>query len=173
MIRPSPRDVAQARDVIRADKNARKADRSMPFAARPFPGKAAAPKVDDGSDYMAWLHYDIPCIGCLVFGQHALVFNNPIEAAHQKLQVADRGWHRRLGRRGSHWTCAPLCAGHHRIGPLCCDPAQAKFWGILGLELEQVVDFVEELNSAFRDDRPGAGVVHRYATLAAAQRVFA
>lgn len=131
------------------------------------------PVDDGGSAYMAWLHVDIPCLACLVVGKGSRQrYAGRIEAAHQKLQVADRGWHRRAGRRGPHWTCVPLCAGHHRIGPLCCDPAQTKFWSIIGLAVEQVVDFAEELNEAFRKDASGAAVVRRYASIAAAQRVL-
>jgi hypothetical protein len=131
------------------------------------------PVVDDGSAYMSWLHHDIPCIACLKLGRLHLVADgqvapNRIEAAHQKLQLADRGFHKRAGRRGPHWTCVPLCAGHHREGPLCCDPAQAKFWAIVGFEPETLADFIEALNAAFRDGMPGAGVVQRFAAMARA-----
>lgn len=126
---------------------------------------------DDGSAYIAWLHHDIPCIACLVLGLRPLDADgrpHRIEAAHQKLQLAGRGYHKRAGRRGSHWTCVPLCAGHHRIGPICCDPAQAKFWALLNVGPEHLADFIEALNAAFRADAPGTDVVRRFAQIARA-----
>jgi hypothetical protein len=118
------------------------------------------PADDGGAAYMAWLHHDIPCIACLILGRSA---HPKIEAAHQKLQMADRGWNRTAGRRGPHRTCVALCAGHHRLGKPCCDPAQTKFWALLGFTVERVIDFVEALNAAFDSDLPGAPVVREFA----------
>lgn len=121
--------------------------------------------VDDrGAAYMAWLHRDIPCIACLILGRSA---HPQIEAAHQKLQRSDRGWNRTAGRRGPHRTCVPLCAGHHRIGRPCCDPAQTKFWAILGFTVDRVIDFAEALNAAFDEGLPGAPIVREFARRAA------
>lgn len=116
-------------------------------------------------DYLGWLHHDLPCIACLVLGKPAAT-DNPIEAAHQKLQVPEKGLHRKLGVRPDDWQSLPLCAVHHRIGPLCCDPAQAKFWAIVGLEPSQVADLCRELYAAFQQDAPGAPVVREFAELA-------
>ena len=136
--------------------------------ARKTAGKTVArpakPPIDDGTDYMAWLHRDIPCIACLILGPTG----TRIEAAHQKLQLAERGFTRALGRRGSHFTCVPLCAAHHRTGSPCCDPAQAKFWAILGFTPEGLADFIEALIAAYREDAPGADVVRQYSTRRAA-----
>lgn len=160
-MRPTPKAVADARSVLRAERDARKADRGtrvIQASAKPAP-------TDDGSDYMAWLHSDISCVACLVLGRHPTAASVK-EAAHQKLQLHDRGFHRRAGRRGPHWTCVCLCAGHHRIGPICCDPAQSKFWGLVGFEPEQVADFIEAMNAAYRDGEPGEAVVRRFAAMA-------
>lgn len=156
-----PAKEAEKRERKAAQK-VRKANAPAKFEKRPKPME------DSGAAYMAWLHDDLPCIACVVLGKHTLpALSNPIEAAHQKMQVADRGWHRRAGRRGPHWTCVPLCAGHHRIGPLCCDPAQTKFWSVVGFEPEQVIDLAEALNAAFREGRSGGVVILLHAVLAA------
>lgn len=115
--------------------------------------------------YMAWLHDGLSCIGCLVLGRAPLACN-PIEAAHQKLQLADRGLHRKLGVRSDDRLCVPLCAYHHRLGPLCCDPAQGKFWSILGLTTEAVADFCLGLHAAYSEGRPGEPVVQAFAHMA-------
>jgi hypothetical protein len=156
----------EASDIIRRRRSTDRKKADGPKLA----GRPKQPVEDDGSDYMAWLHHDIPCIVCVKLGRTSRprYTGGDIEAAHQKLQLADRGFHRRAGRRGPHWTCVPLCAGHHRIGPLRCDPAQAKFWAIVGFEPETLADFIEALNAAFRDGMPGAGVVQRFAAMARA-----
>lgn len=121
------------------------------------------------AEYMAWLHVDIPCIACIRFGRPAFV-PNPIEAAHQKLTVAERGLQKTLGVRPSDKWCAPICAFHHRIGPPCCDPAQTKFWALVGLEPADVADLCAELFTAFTEGRPGASVIHQFARIAAQAR---
>lgn len=163
------------KDAQRAERKVREAERKA-FNKRAFPGGAEKPKrekVDDGSSYMAWLHDGLSCIGCLVMGETLPRSLNGIEAAHQKLQLANRGFHKRAGRRGPHWTCVPLCRLHHRDGPLCCDPAQSKFWSILGLAPEELADFIEALNAAYRGGAPGNPIIHRFAHLAARNRVRA
>lgn len=161
--RPSPKQLAQARALIRADKQARK-------AARPVRVKQGETKVrrDRDEDYLGWLHEGLPCIGCLVVGPSSSA--SVIEAAHQKINAPSRGVFKRLGVRPSDWLCLPLCAGHHRLDPTCCDPAQAKFWAILGLTPDQLADFIQALNGAFRAGLAGAPVVHRFGDLAARGR---
>ena len=121
---------------------------------------------NDGSDFMAWLHDGLPCIACIRLGTPRR--DTYIEAAHQKLNRADRGWHKRAGRRGPHRQCLPLCAFHHRTGSPCCDPAQEKFWAIVGYSVDQVIDLNEALNAAFDEGRPGAPVIRNFA-----RKVFA
>lgn len=127
--------------------------------------RRAKPKHGRESDvgFLAWLHDGLPCIACLRFG----ATGSPIEAAHQKIQAADKGLHRKLGVRPDDWLCVPLCASHHRLGPLCCDPAQGKFWALVGLTANDVADFCAELHAAFKASGPGAPIVHRFAALAA------
>lgn len=161
--RPSPKQLAQARALIRADKQARK-------AARPVRVKQGETKVrrDRDEDYLGWLHEGLPCIGCLVVGPSSSA--SVIEAAHQKINAPSRGVFKRLGVRPSDWLCLPLCAGHHRLDPTCCDPAQAKFWREIGLEPEQVGDFCAALYRAFESESDGATVVRDFASLAAGNR---
>lgn len=128
------------------------------------PKLSSAPKrepADDGAAFMAWLHHDLSCIACLRLGRAPR--DTGIEAAHQKLNRADRGWHKRAGRRGPHRQTVPLCAYHHRTGTPCCDPAQAKFWAILGFSVDDAIDFNEALNAAFDEGRPGEPVVREFA----------
>lgn len=157
----------------REQRKSREADR-VKFEKRPFPGaeKPTRPKVDDGSGYMGWLHDGLHCIACLVLHE-AQPRCSVMEAAHQKLQLADRGFHKRAGRRGPHWTCVPLCRLHHRDGPLRCDPAQSKFWSIIGLEPERLADFIEALNAAYRGGSPGNPIIHSFAELALRNRARA
>lgn len=112
--------------------------------------------------FLSWLHEGLPCIACLRFG----VTGSPIEAAHQKIQSAEKGLNRKYGVRPDDWQCVPLCAEHHRTGPLRCDPAQAKFWAIVGLEPSDVADFCGELFAAYQAGESGSAVVRRFATLA-------
>lgn len=119
--------------------------------------------------FLIWLHEDLPCIACCLLGET----NTPIEAAHQKIQAASRGVHKRLGVRPSDMWCVPLCRSHHREGPLCCDPAQTKFWLIVGLEPEQVADFCMDLYRAYEQERDGSVIVRDFASLAAGQRAAA
>lgn len=124
--------------------------------------RRAKPKRQRDAGFLAWLHEDLPCIACLRFG----ATGSPIESAHQKIQAAEKGLHRKLGVRPDDWLCVPLCASHHRLGPLCCDPAQGKFWALVGLGANDVADFCAELHAAFKAGEPGAPVVHRFAAIA-------
>lgn len=113
-------------------------------------------------EYLAWLHDGIPCIACIRFG----ATGSPIEAAHQKLNAPDRGVFKKLGVRPDDVFTLPLCAAHHRLGPLCCDPAQGKFWAIVGLAADQVADLCFALHSAFKAGDAGAPIIHQFARLA-------
>lgn len=117
---------------------------------------------DRDHDYLAWLHDGLDCIACLRFGATGA----PIEAAHQKIQAPDRGLNRKLGVRPDDWQTVPLCQSHHTGGPICCDPAQGKFWALVGLAPAAVADFCSELYAAFKAGLPGNPIVHRFAALA-------
>lgn len=116
--------------------------------------------------FLGWLHEGLSCIACLRFGRTG----SPIEAAHQKIQSPEKGLNRKLGVRPNDWQCVPLCATHHRLGPLCCDPAQAKFWAIVGLSAEDVADFCAELYAAFNAGVSGEPIVRAYAARASQAR---
>ncbi|UPT53166.1 hypothetical protein [Synechococcus phage Ssp-JY42] len=116
--------------------------------------------------YLAWLHDGLQCIACIRFG----ATGSPIEAAHQKIQAADKGLHRKAGVRPDDWQTLPLCATHHRLGPLCCDPAQGKFWAIVGLVADDVANLCAGLYAAFKAGEPGQPVITRFAALASQAR---
>lgn len=170
---PSPAEIAKARAVLRDDRKAKKADKRITFSARPFPKREKATHGRERDvGFLAWLHHDLPCIGCLILGQ-AHPQHASIEAAHQKIQAASRGVHKRLGVRPSDMWCVPLCEWHHRTGPICCDPAQTKFWNVVGLSPEEVADFCMALYRAYEQEGDGAQVVREFASLAAGNRVAA
>jgi hypothetical protein len=152
---------------MKPHRDAQRQERRADQRKREKAGGRTRRERDDG--YLAWLHEGLPCIACLVLGA-PIPIANPIEAAHQKIQAADRGVHRRLGVRPSDIWCVPLCVSHHREGPICCDPAQRKFWAVVGLEPEDVVDFCRDLHGAYLAERDGEAVVRDYASLAAGQR---
>jgi hypothetical protein len=176
MTRPSAREVAQARQTLRQDRKAKAQDKRSTFSARPFPKREkAAHGRERDAGYLTWLHEGLPCIACNVLGTLRLVVGgkispNPIEAAHQKLNVASRGVQKRLGVRPSDLWCVPLCRGHHREGPVCCDAAQTKFWALIGLTPEDVADFCLALYRAYGQEADGSVVVREFASIAAGQR---
>ena len=117
--------------------------------------------------YLAWLHVDTDCIACLIEGRPAFGGGSAevIEAAHQKLAIASRGWREGgLGPRIHDARCAPLCAWHHRLAPNSCDTGgQRKFWDRLGLG-DGVADFCADLKAAFDQGRPAMPVIVQWAT---------
>lgn len=161
--RPSPKQLAEAHALIRADKKARKANRPKVKHGR------VRVRRERDQGYLGWLHEGLPCIACLVLGEPP-AGSAPIEAAHQKVNAPSRGIFKRMGVRPSDWLCCPLCVSHHREGPLRCDPAQTKFWCEVGLEPEQVADFCAELYRAYERDGDGTAVVREFAAIAAGQR---
>lgn len=112
--------------------------------------------------FMAWLHVDTDCIACLIEGRAAKP--GPIEAAHQKLAIAAKGWREGgLGPRVHDNRCVPLCAWHHRLAPNSCDTGgQRKFWDRLGLR-DAVADFASALHAAFRSGAPAMPVIQHFA----------
>lgn len=112
--------------------------------------------------FMAWLHVDTDCIACLIEGRPAQP--GPIEAAHQKLAIASKGWREGgLGPRVHDHRCAPLCAWHHRLAPNSCDTGgQRKFWDRLGLG-DRVADFCRDLHTAYTTEEPAMPIIRAYA----------
>lgn len=114
------------------------------------------------AEFISWLHEDLPCIGCLIEGPGPVGYAN-IEAAHQKMSIAVKGWGKAgLGPRTHDSRCVALCAWHHRVARNSCDTGgQAKFWSRLGLG-DDVADFCSDLFAAFKADEPGRPVVMAY-----------
>lgn len=116
--------------------------------------------------FLSWLHVETDCIACLIEGRPAFGGGGAemIEAAHQKLAVASRGWREGgLGPRIHDARCVPLCAWHHRLAPNSCDTGgQRKFWDRLGLG-DRIADFCADLFAAFKADKPAIEVIRLYA----------
>lgn len=123
--------------------------------------------------FLSWLHHDLPCIGCLVEGPGPVGFAT-IEAAHQKVAIAAKGWAKGgLGPRVHDLgrTC-PLCAWHHTVAANACDNGQRQFWDRLGLG-DDVADFCAALADAFTNHQPGRAVVVAFADAAKTRRLEA
>ena len=115
--------------------------------------------------FLAWLHVDVDCIACLIEGRphnpHGLP--NTIEAAHQNLAIAAKGWRERgLGKRIHDARCVPLCTLHHTGLPNACDNGQRKFWDRLGLG-DGIADLCRDLHAAFTTDEPAMPIIRAYA----------
>lgn len=148
------------RDEKKALGKSRKQDKRATARARaeaPAPGQRDPRQLDEA--FVAWLHDGIPCIAGLIEGGCA----GPIEAAHQKLAIAGKGWAGTgLGPRAHDARCAPLCARHHRLAPNSCDTGgQRKFWDRLGLG-DGVADLCRALHAAFLAGQPGGPVVRGF-----------
>ncbi|WP_292038645.1 MULTISPECIES: hypothetical protein [unclassified Brevundimonas] len=116
--------------------------------------------------YLAWLHEGTDCIACLIEGRPAFGGGGAevIEAAHQKLAIASKGWREGgLGPRVHDRRCVPPCAWHHRLAPNSCDTGgQRKFWDRLGLR-DGIADFCADLNAAFDQGQPAMPVIRKWA----------
>ena len=141
-----PDDVRKAKTVLRQHRRETK-------AARPKPEKGRV----RNSAYLNWLHRDLECVACVIEQYPTWPERYPIEAAHQK-NLDGKG--ATLGRRVDDRFSCSLCAWHHRLGPLRCDPAQRKFWSAIGVSAK---DFCAALFEAFENKKPGADVVRRFA----------
>lgn len=159
------REVIQQADAIkRAERKASKAAR--PKRERPAPGPNPKDPRERDVAYLRWLHEGLSCIACLiehpgfVWSPSALY---PVEAAHQKLAIASRGWREGgLGPRVHDRRCVPLCSWHHTQAPNACDKGQRHFWDRLGL-FDKVADLCRDLYAAFLAGGDGEPVIHRYA----------
>lgn len=154
----------EERQIIDAGQKIKARERRVAKAARPKKVVPTAkgqrePRQLDGA-YIAWLHVDLPCIGCLIEGpvwSEIVGRPYPIEAAHQK-HTDLKG--PALGKRPSDSATVPLCAWHHRLAPDACDPAQRKFWDRLQVD---VGAFCKALYATFKGHAPGAPVIQKFA----------
>lgn len=119
------------------------------------------PRQEDAA-YLAWLHDGTDCIACMIEGRKA--DRGAIEASHQKLAIASKGWREGgLGPRVHDRRCVPLCTWHHRLAPNSCDTGgQRKFWDRLGLR-DGIADFCADLNAAFDQGLPAMPVIRKWA----------
>ncbi|HEY9219581.1 MAG TPA: hypothetical protein VIO94_16150 [Phenylobacterium sp.] len=165
MERPTPKQLAEARELIRLDKKARKAERPARSAwnrTKPKFGKEADPL------FAVWQHEEgLPCICCLVEGppsaSQLLGEPNPIEVAHQRVS----GW--KVGVKEHDRNSVPLCRWHHQNAPNACDKGQKKFWARVGL-FDLIADFCRDLHHAFTSGGDGHRVIAKYVRIALTNR---
>lgn len=165
MFRPSPKQVADAKELLRQDREARKADRGTRTS-----WKRTKPKGGHEGDkrYMAWQHEEhLGCIACMVEGppsaSRLMGEPNPIEVAHQHISA----W--KYGIKDHDRNSAPLCRWHHTVAPNACDKAQKKFWARLGLA-DLIADFCRDLHHAFTSGNSGHDVIAKYVRIALTNR---
>ena len=157
---------AERNKALRAERK----ERRKQLAESAAPNKRDPRQLDAG--FMSWLHVDLPCIACLIEGPGAVEYAN-IEAAHQKVAIAAKGWSKGgLGPRvhDGGRTC-PLCAWHHTIAANACDKGQRQFWDRLGLG-DDIADFCRDLYTAYRAHDDGATVVRSWAAAGLSGRVL-
>jgi len=155
MIRPSPKALADAREIIRQDKRARKAERparTIQARIKPKGGR------DRDGDYMSWQHESgLVCIACEMLGEptprQLMGEPNPIEVAHQHIDGS------KLGVRDHDRHSCPLCRWHHQLAPNACDKGQKSFWARLGID---AADYCAALYEAFRGGSDGLRVQRRF-----------
>lgn len=157
------RDVRRVeRRVEKAQSREREKARKLEIAKAALQGAEAKfrqPREHDAA-YMAWLREIGLCIACLIEGRPAQL--GPIEAAHQKLNIAAKGWTKVSGRRVHDRQCVGLCRWHHQDAPNACDKGQRQFWARLGIG-DGVANLCADLYHAFKGGNPGAHVLRCYA----------
>lgn len=160
--RPTPKQVADARQVLKQDRKAKRAERGPKVRQerlRDKGGRDAEPK------FLRWLHERAAvCIACLLDPAppdrlKLLGVPNKLEAAHQRI----RGW--KKGVRGRDADSCILCAWHHQHAPNACDRGWRQFWDRLGVD---VAAYCAELYAAYQAGADGAAVIMKHARRAAA-----
>lgn len=154
-MRPSPKTVAQAKLILKADRSARKAARPQRIdhsRSKPKGGR------ERDAGFMAWQHESgLACIACEVLGaptpDQIQGFPNPLEVAHQRVN----GW--KKGVRGDDAASCVLCRWHHQTAPNACDRGQTKFWARLEID---PADYCQALYAAFKGGQDGRAVQRRF-----------
>ncbi len=167
--------VAQAKEITKGSQSERnRALRAERKERRKQLAESAAPNKRDprqhDAGFLAWLHVDLPCIGCLIEGPGPVGYGE-IEACHQKVAIASKGWSKGgLGPRVSDARACPLCVWHHRLAGNSCDTGgQRKFWDRVGLG-DEVATFCAELYSAYRCHEYGEPIILGWAAAGKAAR---
>jgi hypothetical protein len=153
----------EERKERKANKKARSTAQNLEVARSALDGVQARfrqPREHDDA-FMAWLRDIGLCIACLIEGRPA--HPGPIEAAHQKQNIAAAGWTKVSGRRAHDRQCVGLCRFHHQDAPNACDKGQRQFWDRLGIG-DRIADLCAELYAAFKGGSDGALIIRRYAT---------
>lgn len=133
-----------------------KTTRVMPTAA----GQREPRARDDR--YLAFLR-QLPCVACLIEGPPLPGARTNMEAAHQKLAIASRGWKEGGGGVRTHdHRCVGLCRWHHQDAPNACDKAQRKFWDRLNIG-DAVADLCQALRRAFPNHEAAVQVLRDFA----------
>lgn len=159
-IRAAKKTAAQER---KANKKARDKAQNLEVARAALDGVQARfrqPRQHDDA-FMAWLRDIGLCIACLIEERPA--HPGPIEAAHQKQNIAAAGWTKVSGRRAHDRQCVGLCRFHHQDAPNACDKGQRQFWDRLGIG-DRIANLCTELYAAFKGGSDGALIIRRYAT---------
>lgn len=109
---PTPKAIAEARAVLRANRKARKADRPKKIDHKPMEGKAFRGR-DKDADHLAQIR-QLPCIATLI--RHG-VERYGVEACHVRTAYPVVGWggNPGLSVKPSDWRTAPLLPVEHRL----------------------------------------------------------
>jgi hypothetical protein len=135
------------------------AKRAIPTA----PGQRQPREQDER--YLGFLRQH-PCIACLIEGPPPAGARTNMEAAHQKLAIASRGWKEGGGGVRTHdRRCVGLCRWHHQDAPNACDKAQRRFWDRLNIG-DAVADLCTALRRAFPDHEAAVQVLRDFAAAA-------
>lgn len=155
---PSPKQVAEAKAVLKRHKLANRAKREPRVKHERMKdrgGRGAEP------EFLRWLHDHAGlCIACEIEGPippdrlKMWGIPNRLEAAHQRV----RGW--KKGVRGRDADSCILCAFHHQHAPDACDRGWRQFWERLNVD---PAAYCAELYDAFKRGLDGRAVVMKHA----------
>jgi hypothetical protein len=121
------------------------------------------------ADHLGFIHEVGLCVACEIEGAPDTKSEpNPLEAAHQKLAIASKGWTGSgKGVRSDDEKSVGLCRWHHQLAPNACDKGQRKFWDRLNIG-DRIADLCAALVAARPDAVAGRAVVRRFAVEARA-----